>query len=348
MRLIAFIIFAAITVGLVLLLNTKIVAPIPLGAILSPQHGLWQNAEAVDADISENLSFAGLKGKVDVYFDDRLVPHIIAEKDEDVYFVQGYIHAKFRLWQMEFQTHAAAGRVSELLGDTALNFDRQKRRLGMVYAAENSLQEMEKDPETKAICDAYTAGINNYIVGLTEASLPVEYKLLGYKPEKWSNLKTALFLKYMALDLAGYETDFEMTNAKSVFSMSDIVKLYPLLNDSLDPMVPRGTVYALPLLNIMPPATTDSLYLVPLDSVSIKADKPDPANGSNNWAVAGSKTRSGSPILANDPHLGLNLPSLWYELQMSTPTFNAYGVSFPGAPGVIIGFNDSCAFGFTN
>ncbi|MEO8568794.1 MAG: penicillin acylase family protein [Ginsengibacter sp.] len=348
MKIILLLIFSFITVALIVILNSSLLLPAPLGKLLAPQSGVWQNAEPVDADFSEELSFPQLQGKVNVYFDERLVPHVFATQDNDAYFVQGYLHAKFRLWQMEFQTHAAAGRVSELIGKKGLEFDRDKRRLGMVFAAERSLKEVEKDPATLAECDNYTAGVNAYIESLKESSLPLEYKLLGYAPEKWTNLKTALFLKYMSLDLAGSENDFEYTNAKSIFTSADFDKIYPVIMDSLDPIVPKGTVYSKPGIELKIPATADSLYFNEKDSVSIKEQKPDPDNGSNNWAISGSKTKSGYPILCNDPHLGLNLPSLWYEMQISTPTFNVYGVSFPGAPAIIIGFNDSCAFGFTN
>ncbi len=348
MKIILLLIFSFITVALIVILNSSLLLPAPLGKLLAPQSGVWQNAEPVDADFSEELSFPQLQGKVNVYFDERLVPHVFAAQDNDAYFVQGYLHAKFRLWQMEFQTHAAAGRVSELIGKKGLEFDRDKRRLGMVFAAERSLKEVEKDPATLAECDNYTAGVNAYIESLKESSLPLEYKLLGYAPEKWTNLKTALFLKYMSLDLAGSENDFEYTNAKSIFTSADFDKIYPVIMDSLDPIVPKGTVYSKPGIELKIPATADSLYFNEKDSVSIKEQKPDPDNGSNNWAISGSKTKSGYPILCNDPHLGLNLPSLWYEMQISTPTFNVYGVSFPGAPAIIIGFNDSCAFGFTN
>lgn len=348
MKIILLLIFSFITVALIVILNSSLLLPAPLGKLLAPQSGVWQNAEPVDADFSEELSFPQLQGKVNVYFDERLVPHIFATQDNDAYFVQGYLHAKFRLWQMEFQTHAAAGRVSELIGKKGLEFDRDKRRLGMVFAAERSLKEVEKDPTTLAECDNYTAGVNAYIESLKESSLPLEYKLLGYAPEKWTNLKTALFLKYMSLDLAGSENDFEYTNAKSIFTSADFDKIYPVIMDSLDPIVPKGTVYSKPGIELKIPATADSLYFNEKDSVSIKEQKPDPDNGSNNWAISGTKTKSGYPILCNDPHLGLNLPSLWYEMQISTPTFNVYGVSFPGAPAIIIGFNDSCAFGFTN
>ncbi|MBS1737069.1 MAG: penicillin acylase family protein [Bacteroidetes bacterium] len=348
MKIIPLFLFSLITVGLVLILNTTWVLPAPLGKILAPQSGVWQNAEPLDMDYNASLNFPTLNGKVSVYFDERLVPHVFAENENDAYFVQGYLHAKFRLWQMEFQTHAAAGRLSEIVGEKALPLDRDKRRLGMVYAAEIAEKEVEKDPVSLAECNNYTAGVNAYISSLKESTLPIEYKLLGYHPEKWTNLKTALFLKFMAFDLAGYENDFESTNAKTLLSANDFNKIYPIIMDSLDPIVPKGTVFPKPGIEVKIPASADSIYYDRNDTTIIEEHKPDPNNGSNNWAVAGSKTSSGAPILCNDPHLGLNLPSLWYEMQISTPAFNAYGATFPGAPAIIIGFNDSCAFGFTN
>jgi len=348
MKIISLILYGFITLVLIVLFNTGMVLPVPLGQLLNPQKGLWQNAEPVDENYSAQLSFPQLQGTVKVYFDQRLVPHVFADNTNDAYFVQGYLHAKFRLWQMEFQTRAAAGRLSEIIGPKALDYDRDKRRLGMVFAAENSLKEIEKDPETLANCNSYTAGVNAYIETLTESTLPVEYKLLGYKPEKWTNLKSALFLKYMALELAGAENDFEMTNAKSIFSSADFNKIYPIVMDSLDPIVPKDSVFPAPGIEVKIPASADSLYYDRRDTTIITEQKPDKDNGSNNWAVSGQKTKSGYPILCNDPHLGLNLPSIWYEMQISTPSYNVYGATFPGAPAVIIGFNDSCAFGFTN
>lgn len=348
MRIVPFIVSAVITSGLIVVLNTNLVLQAPLGKLLSPQHGVWQNAEPASENFTADLKFPGLSGRVEVYLDDRLVPHIFAEQENDAYFVQGFLHAKFRLWQMELQTFAAGGRASEIVGEKALDHDREFRRLGMVYAAEIALQEVDKDPVIKAQCDAYTAGVNAYIETITESTLPLEYKLIGYKPEKWSNLKTSLFLKYMSYDLAAREDDFEMTNAKSYFNADDFAKLYPDIQDSLDPVIPRDTGFLMQKVFPAAPVHADSLYFNNHDLAVAESLKPDRDNGSNNWAVSGSKTKSGAPILCNDPHLGLNLPSLWYELQISTPTFNAYGVSFPGAPGVIIGYNDNCAFGFTN
>lgn len=322
------------------------------GMFLSPQHGFWQNAADKNESFDGDLQFPQIKNKASVYFDERLVPHVFAENEEDVYFIQGYLHAKFRLWQMEFQTFAAAGRLTEILGpgknDVYLNYDRQMRRLGMVFGAEHTLVEMEADPDSKRICEAYTNGVNTYIKSLRKSELPLEYKLLDYEPELWSMKKIALFIKYMSYDLSGAERDFEFTNAKAVFSKEDFNKIYPIFPDSLDPIAPAGTNFPASPLGIQAPATADSLYLNAKESALVHFDRPDKDNGSNNWAVAGSRTASGKPILSNDPHLGLNLPSLWYEIQLQGPGFNTNGVSFAGVPSVVIGFNDSCAWGFTN
>jgi penicillin G amidase len=357
MRIVPFIISTAVATGLVLALNKKWGSIPPMGKFLSPQHGFWQNAEPVDYDFNADLKFPGLKGNAEVYFDDRLVPHVFADNEEDAYFVQGYLHAKFRLWQMEFQTFAAAGMISQVLGpgkdSVYLNYDRSMRRLGMVNAAEVAESEINKDPVSKAVQDAYTAGVNAYITNLKESELPIEYKLLDYAPQKWTNLKTALFLKYMSYDLAGHEDDLKFTNARNMFSQTDFETLFPVFQDSLKPIVPHDMGSPYPDTadyNMSIPSTADSLYFnfPKKDILTNELPQPDKDNGSNNWAVSGSKTADGSPILCNDPHLGLNLPSIWYEMQLSTPDFNVYGVTFPGAPNIIIGFNDSIAFGFTN
>ncbi len=359
MRILPFLICLLVTTGLILLLNTPLRigdSHTPrLGYFLSPQQGFWQNAEPDSLDLTETLSVNGLQGNATVYFDERLVPHVYADNEHDAIFLQGFLHAKFRLWQMDFQSDAAGGRLSEIMGDSSngtnfLYIDRFFRRLGMVSGAEKSLAAMEADPQTKAFQDAYTEGVNAYISRLKDKDIPFEYKLLDYKPEKWTNLKTVLFMKYMAYDLAGFEQDFEMTNAKSVFSKVQMATLYPYGQDSLDPIIPKGTKFSPAAFSMQPPAGADSLYFH-FKKDNSRTDsilQPDKDNGSNNWAVAGTKTQSGRPILCNDPHLGLNLPALWYEMQIKTPELNTYGASFPGAPGIIIGFNDSCAWGFTN
>ncbi|MBX9785015.1 MAG: penicillin acylase family protein [Chitinophagaceae bacterium] len=350
MRLIPFLISAIITMGLVYALNTRIGPAPAFGKFLSPQQGFWQNAEHYNHNYSEEIKLPQLKGNSSVYLDERLVPHVVADNDADAYFIQGYLHAKFRLWQMEFSTHAAAGRVSEIIGDKAINFDKEQRRIGMEYAAENMLKEMEANEFTKMEVDQYTAGINAYIENLSAAELPIEYKLLGYEPEKWKNIKTALFIKQMTKTLAYSVDDLPFTALKNIFTDGQMQILYPQLQDSLSPIAPEGTVFEKPAFNPVPRANADSVYLQKRDSAMKMAflDQPSRDNGSNNWAVSGKKTKSGSPILCNDPHLDLTMPAIWYEMQMTTNTMNAYGVSFPGIPGIVIGFNDSIAFGFTN
>jgi penicillin amidase len=352
MRIVPFLISTVIAGALIFALNKRWGSIPALGRFLSPQTGFWQTADAEGEDLNEELQFANLKGKVDVYLDERLVPHVFADNDEDAYFVQGYLHAKYRLWQMDFQTRYAAGRLSEVLGnEQLLNVDRLQRRMGMVFAAERMLQEAEKEPTTKAVLDAYTAGVNSYIGNITEATLPFEFKLLGYRPEAWSNLKIALFAKLMAADLAGLglARDLPFTNLKSVLSLQDMALLFPQVADSTQPIVPKGTPFTASTAVPAPPADVDSLYYGNDSTVNpVLVPKPVDINGSNNWAISGSKTASGAPILSNDPHLRLSLPSIWYEMQLHTPTMNVYGATFPCAPGVLIGFNDSIAFGVTN
>lgn len=356
MRWIPFLVTSIITIVLIYALDRPWGKVPAIGRFLSPQHGLWQNAESADEAYNIEVQSPQLKDKVEVYLDERLVPHIFAQNEADAFYVQGYLHAKFRFWQMDFQTRAAAGRLSEILGpgdnDVLIGFDRGMRRLGMVYAAEKAVEEVKKDPATSTAIDAYTAGVNYYLDNLKKSQWPIEYKLLNYAPERWSSLKTALFLKYMSLDLAGREEDFEMTNARSLFSQKDFDLIYPIIQDSVDPIVPRHTVFEAAGIKVHIPPVADSIYFGKKDTASLASIidpyKPDVDNGSNNWAVAGSKTASGKPILCNDPHLSLNLPSLWFEMQIHTPQFNSYGASFPGAPCIVIGFNDSCAWGFTN
>ena len=172
---------------------------------------------------------------------------------------------------MDLQTKAAAGRASEIAGPKAINFDKEQRRLGMVYAAENALTEIEKDPDSKKLYDAYTNGVNAYIATLKEADIPVEYKLLNIVPEKWSNLRTALLLKMMAKMLSsGTESDLANTNAKSIFMPDELKLIYPQVPDSLLPIVPKGTVFPAPGIVPVAPASADSLYIGKKDTFTAK------------------------------------------------------------------------------
>lgn len=345
MKITKFIICLVLTMGLTYLLNQSIPlsTPIPpVGKLLNPFTGFWQNA-AADEALMSNYSFDQLKGKVEVVFDDRLVPHIFAEQDLDAYFVQGYLTAKHRLWQMDISTRSTSGRLSEIMGAEMLSRDQQMRRKGLVYAAENALKSWTEKEEELALLDAYTSGVNAYIDALAPKDYPLEFKLLDYEPEPWSNLKSALLLKAMALTLCSTENDIESSNTLDFFGREAFDFLYPEYNPKQSPIIPKEIAWNFDTVTL---PTTNPIMIGAIPHKPY--EKPYTFAGSNNWAVDGSKTASGNPILCNDPHLGLTLPSIWYEVQIKTPDHNVYGVSLPGFPGVVIGFNENISWGMTN
>jgi penicillin amidase len=347
MKVLRFLLSSAIAIVLVYTLNTRIAPLPPLGKFLDPFGGFWQNSESADYRPPEETQLQNLlKDSVKVVYDDRLVPHIFATNDDDLYFMQGYITARHRLWQMEFQTHAASGRIAEIVGEVALDLDRTSRRRGMVYGAQNTLKALEKEPLAKLQADAYTRGINAYISNLHPKDYPVEYKLLGYAPEPWTPLKTALLLKYMSNTLNSGEADRQMLNALNYLGRPMFDLLFPDMHPGQDPIVNGTTPWNFKPVEIKKPQVklTEQMLMFSPDEES----QPGKNIGSNNWAVAGSKTASGNPILCDDPHLNLNLPSIWFEMQLTSPTVRVYGVTLPGAPNIIIGFNDSVAWGVTN
>lgn len=343
MKLARFIFALGLTLSFFFYLNYKQGKIPPLGSFLSPFTGFWQNGEIDDLDVPSVLNSDYLKAPVVIKFDDKLIPHIFAENDYDLYFAQGYVTAFHRLWQMEFQVLAAAGRTAEVVGESQLNFDRIQRRKGLVYGAKRSLEAAEKDPEVLNMIQAYTDGINYWIDELSYKDYPIEYKLLDYAPEQWTNLKVMLLLKNMADMLSRGENDLENTNALHVFGAADFNKLFPESFESIDPVIPKGTNWAFDGLVVERP---DVVF--PQIFTNETIENPDPRNGSNNFVVSANRSTSGKVLLANEPDLSLNLPSIWYVVQLNAPGINTMGASLPGAPSVIIGFNDSIAWGLTN
>jgi penicillin amidase len=328
---------------LFVLLNRKWGPVPPLGTFLSPFTGYWQNTERLQKGETA-LHIKGLKDQVTVLYDGNHVPHIFARNDHDLFLAQGYITATDRLWQMEFQTRAAAGRISEVVGSAALRLDQYQRRMGMVYGAENSLKEMFRDPQTRVMLEAYTDGVNAYISQLTSRDYPLEYKLLDYAPEPWTVLKCALLLKQMTSTLNGGSNDLKMTNILHQYGAVLTEALFPNQSSAADAIIPQHTAWSFTPLKL-PPAdsmTTDAT----IAGISHRA--PQEGIGSNNWALSGTRTASGAPILANDPHLNLTLPAIWYQVQLHAPGVNVCGVSMPGVPCVVIGFNNRVAWGVTN
>jgi len=345
-----FILSAFVTALLIVAFNSQLILPLAFARFLNPYQGFWQNAENTKTWKDDEAKIPGLKEEVKVYFDERLVPHVFAKNDQDLYFMQGYITAKYRLWQMEIQTHNAAGRISEIIGEKTIDVDRMQRRIGLGYGAETAQAYIAKDPESKKLIDAYCDGVNAYIKTLKPKDYPVEYKLLGYAPEAWTPLKVALLLKNMANMLSVFEYDIENTNFVAKYGEANFRELYPDFIADEDPIIPKGTPW-----NVTAGDNTDHSQaqanaggIIKNELFANALEKPDEITGSNNWAVSGSKTKSGKPILCNDPHLHLALPSIWYEMQLVSPYMNVYGATLPGSPAVIIGFNDSISWGVTN
>jgi len=322
----------------------------PLGKFLDPFHGFWQNIESNNTQPKQEEKLLGaVKDEVIIYHDSLLIPHLFAENDADLYLAQGYVTAMHRLWQMEFQTHAAAGRISEITGagknDAVLNYDRGQRRLGMVYAAEKALEGMLSSPASKEAVEQYTKGVNAYIETLSYKDFPFEYKLLDYAPESWTTFKCALLLRSMAQTLNMGDKDIEMTNTLRLFGKEAVDLLFPDREKVGEPIVSKPNQWNFPAI------TLDGKPLaLPEELIQLQQKIPgsDPNTGSNNWAVHGSKTSTGSPMLSSDPHLNLSLPSIWFAIQLKTKNMNVMGASLPGAPHVIIGFTDSVAWAVTN
>ncbi len=345
MKYFSFLACLVLSIALAVILAVPIGQVPPLAPLLSPFHGFWQNSYSEDELALDQWELAGLSKPVEVIYDEHLIPHLFASNEEDLFLIQGFVTAQHRLWQMEFQTMAAGGRLSEIVGAQAVEYDRMQRRKGLSFGAEAGLAYLqEEDPDTFRLLTAYAEGVNQYISSLTDARLPVEYKLLNYRPEAWSPYKTVLLLKYMADMLVG-DKDLEFTNLQNIIGAEWIEKLFPDFPAENDPIIEASKKWQFKPLPVTKPENViypDAILLVdPLPA-------PEPGIGSNNWAVSGKKTRSGQPILANDPHLGLNMPSLWYAMQLSTPEYSVKGATLPGALGVISGFNESIAWGVTN
>lgn len=322
--------------------NTRFGLLPPIAKFIDPFHGFWQNVELGEIDHRKGLAkMSGLINETKLTFDEKGIPHVFANNDHDLYYLQGYLSARDRLWQMEFQTHAAAGRLSEIVGAKAKDFDIEQRRIGMVLAAQRALDSFKTDELSVSVLEAYTAGVNHYIHNLDENAMPLEYKLLDYVPEPWTPLKSSLLLKYMAKMLTGTERDRPNTEALRLLGPETFELLYPEQNYLPEPIVPEFG------LDTVKPKGQLQTAFMPKSSWSMPDLEPHFV-GSNNWVVSGKRTQSGNPILANDPHLGLSLPSIWYEIQLNAPGVNCYGVSLPGAPGIILGFNDSITWGVTN
>ena len=273
----------------------------------------------------------GLAQPVQVVRDAEGVPHIFAASERDGWFALGYAHAQDRLWQMEFQRRVAQGRLAEFIGERAFDTDRLMRTLGFARLAERIAARLDEDSRTQL--DAYAAGVNAFLAA--GPVLPIEFHAFGIDPEPWKPADSVGWLLVMAWDLSGnWRTELGRLRFAA--------KLGPARTGELLPPYPGDEALPLPDFG--------KLYaeLAPTAGALLALSPPtEQAIGSNSWVVAGSRSESGRPLLANDPHLGLQAPALWYLAHVATPAGNVVGGTLPGVPFVVLGRNDQVAWTMT-
>jgi len=304
------------------------------------------------------LRLPGLSAPVEVLRDAQGVPHIYAQSMPDLFLAQGYVTAQDRLWQLEFNRRAGSGRLSEILGAPTLNTDIYMRTLGLRRAAEADVARL--DPSIRSYLEAYASGVNAFIASHKDR-LPLEFLILGFQPEPWTPTDSLTWGKVMALSLSG-----NMGTEVLRYQLS--ARLGPERLTELEPGYPATGPFIVEQLppNLMgPKSTLDQPHLeglfafdpAPLAQLAAQDEQvrrlilgttSDAGLGSNNWVVDGSKSATGKPLLANDPHLSIQLPSIWVQVHLVAPGYNVVGVTFPGVPGVVIGHNDRIAWGVTN
>lgn len=282
-----------------------------------------------------SLQCKGLSAPVEVLRDKWGVPHIYAKTTPDALFAQGYIHAQERLWQMDFNRRLVAGRLSEILGSVTIPLDRWMRTLTMRRVAESEVYLLDK--ESRQSTDAYAAGINACI---EQEPLPLEFRLLNCKPEPWTPADSLAWVKMMCWTLCvNWETEILRARLIARLGAEKAASLEPALPPEWVRVVPPGVDYSCIGSAALKRAAQSRQFTGPGSREGV---------GSNNWVLSGSRTNTGLPILANDMHLAMTMPAIWYENHLSSDDLHVTGVSFPGLPLVIAGHNEQLAWGFTN
>lgn len=284
----------------------------------------------------------GLAREVPVVFDHARVPHLMAPDEASLFFANGWVHAMERMWQMDLSRRAVAGRLAELFGDRPIDWrdfhihlkggsladvDFFFRTLGLRHASEEVAAGL--DARTRAALDAYAAGVNAWLAGRERRRLPVEFRLLHHAPEPWTAVDSISVIRGMALEL----------NVSWKYILLQAAAARELPEELRADFLPHG--YA--------PGDPCIAELVALDEAAREfMGWRGPGVGSNNWVLGGSRTRSGRPLLANDPHLRLRTPGVWYLAHLRGGDYDVVGGTLPGVPGVVIGRNPFVAWGLTN
>jgi len=326
----------------------------PLGPLLDPASGIWRVAATAELPASAAASVPGLGDSVTVLYDDRAVPHIFARTEPDAYRALGYVVARDRLFQLELQSRAGAGTLSELAGARALPIDRATRGRGMPRSAERRLAALSPDSEDRRILEAYAAGVNAWIDGLAPGDLPFEYRLLNRRPSRWMPVNSFHLSNEMGFTLAFSADELARLAVAGRVGQAAAAALYPANSPIQEPIQPNGR--AAPRFDfaiLPPPGPPDTTALAMAralrEGVTGLRLRQEEALGSNNWAVAPRRTKAGAALLAGDPHLDLTIPSIWYEAHLVVPgSLDVYGVTIPGLPAIVIGFNRDVAWSFSN
>jgi penicillin G amidase len=277
----------------------------------------------------------GLSAPVSIQRDDRGVPHIFASTQEDLYTAQGYVHAQDRLFQMDFNRRMIAGRLSEILGEVSLPLDRWMRTLTMRRVAEFEVSLL--NPSGLTALEAYARGVNAFI---QHGPLPVEFTLLRYQPEPWQPADTLAWIKMLAWGLCvNWETEILRARLIERLGPEKAAELEPAYFAHWPTILPGATDFS----GIGTSALARAAAARPFSGPS-----PYSGVGSNCWVVHGTRTASGKPLLANDMHLSMGIPAIWYENHLECPTLLVTGVTFPGIPGIVSGHNGKVAWGYTN
>lgn len=317
----------------------------PIGPLLDPAHGAFSTARQAELPSKSTARIPGLIAPVDVRYDDRGVPHIFASSEGDAARALGYVVARDRLFQLELQARAGAGRLTEMVGPVALRLDQEMRQLGLPDAARRKLEKLSA--HERSLLEAFADGANSWIDGLGN-SRPLEYLLLGRHPERWSPINSLQLLGRMGYTLAHSDLESLHAEATAVAGEAAADALYPVRSPIQQPLQPNGQRAPRYSADPLPPPQK-SLARNPGPVGGDTADPGFDALGSNNWAVAPNRTAAGHALLAGDQHLELTLPAIWYEVHMVVAdSLDAYGVTIPGAPSIIIGFNREIAWTATN
>ncbi|MGH7562535.1 MAG: penicillin acylase family protein [Gemmatimonadales bacterium] len=329
----------------------------PLGPLLEPANGVWALARVVDPAGRADLRWAALEAPVEVVVDDRGVPHIFARNEADAWRTLGLLVARDRLFQLELTWRAAGGRLSELLGSRTLEADREARRAGLAWGAERQIARADTAAPGYTAFRAYAEGVNHWIETMPRAALPLEYRLLRARPSPWEPGYSAYLLVRMGFTLSYFDPARARLRAAAVVGDSAADALFPVHGPIHEPIQPNGLGrprfetkrFPPPGLPSAETGITARRIERMLAAVTGTAPGDGDGVGSNNWVVGPSRSATGRALLAGDPHLELTLPSIWYEAHVVVPdSLDVAGVTLPGAPGIVIGFNRDVAWSFTN